>query len=454
MYQEHENVSTRLQRLMQAQQDLDNTIVLTASRARSPSPLLYPRPLSPKLTEREREETYHPVEAVAPIFPQEIPVNDEWLNRMKENRAALDQDEPVVVERVLVTRSPRNSMSPARLFSPEHYVSISPRRLSPHLASPPREPVTNSHSFSRPEELARTDWVTEALEQKLSPSMRERIRRALQRSLVDSSSPSGDDPLSPGTRETLRNVYQQADQGSFPSHRVLYDVIYSDTVLDSSTRESYDTEVEFAEFRSWLDRSFEEPHKVKRAVSHEVLDRVRSAWRVKDTRIGADTVRQLKVALKQAETEGADGKRYLFELVDLEDYGTKPEFERWCQEIFGEYPSPPRFSTPPRDRNPRQQWDELQSPMFQKVPKPARSSPVRTSPKPSDPSPWGDRWQPADRNQGSEFGPNAASLFSIAAVGEIAMDEMSRQGYFEDLRPRTDSSQMWRAPDMMPAQYE
>merc|ERR1712166_165912 len=93
MYQEHENVSTRLQRLMQAQQDLDNAIVLTASRARSPSPLLYPRPHSPKLSEREREEMYHPLEASSPIFtPVEVPVNDEWLNRMKENRAALDQE--------------------------------------------------------------------------------------------------------------------------------------------------------------------------------------------------------------------------------------------------------------------------------------------------------------------------------------------------------------------------
>ena len=44
------------------------------------------------------------------------------------------------------------------------------------------------------------------------------------------------------------------------------------------------------------------------------------------------------------------------------------------------------------------------------------------------------------------YGPSTASLFSIAAAGEIAVEELNRQGHFDQYLPRTES-QRWRAPD-------
>eukprot|EP00656_Telonema_subtile_P004204 TRINITY_DN11911_c0_g1_i2.p1 TRINITY_DN11911_c0_g1~~TRINITY_DN11911_c0_g1_i2.p1 ORF type:complete len:404 (-),score=82.12 TRINITY_DN11911_c0_g1_i2:89-1300(-) len=388
MYQEHENVSTRLQRLMTAQQQLDTQIVHTvkAARARSPSPLLYPRPHSPKLSRAERseigEEKY---ESRLPVVETEA-VDDEWMRRMHANRMGLDEpidDPPVLVERVLVSSSSLRSRSP----SPVVRMVSSPGRL----VSPVRHhSPTHFHSFGR---AVHQPDVTEELQRKLSPHMRERIRSALNKSLLDTSEEELEQysVLSPTTKESLGRAYQMAtsDRGTNQgepshSHRVLYDVIYG---LEDRTGVD-DSAIEFAEFRGWLDRIFDQtkPAAANPAINKEMIDRVRTAWRAQDTRVGAHTVNQLKLALKQAEKDGQDGKRYLFQLVDTDGHGTKPEFEAWCLEIFGAYPSPPRVSTSPESPA-KQHWDELQSPVFDRVGN--RPAPVVTARASAGPSPWG-----------------------------------------------------------------
>ena len=42
------------------------------------------------------------------------------------------------------------------------------------------------------------------------------------------------------------------------------------------------------------------------------------------------------------------------------------------------------------------------------------------------------------------YGPSTASLFSIAAAGEIAVEELNRQGHFDQYLPQRE---WWRAPD-------
>ena len=41
------------------------------------------------------------------------------------------------------------------------------------------------------------------------------------------------------------------------------------------------------------------------------------------------------------------------------------------------------------------------------------------------------------------YGPSTASLFSIAAAGELAVEELNRQGHFDQYLPRRER---WRAP--------
>eukprot|EP00658_Telonema_sp_P-2_P007397 TRINITY_DN12759_c0_g1_i1.p1 TRINITY_DN12759_c0_g1~~TRINITY_DN12759_c0_g1_i1.p1 ORF type:complete len:279 (-),score=58.52 TRINITY_DN12759_c0_g1_i1:809-1645(-) len=275
-YQEHENVTTRLQRLMMAQQQLDTEIHITGtvsrrSPTRSPSPLLYPRPHSPQQQRPPAEEPY-----VSQYSPVELEVNDEWLQRMQDNRLGLtDPDRssnPGTPERLTdALHSPdRHGSSPTRLVSPRMYYSPTP---SSYLSE-----------YGGANAELDSEMVAEALSRKLSPTMRERIRRALQRSLGQNaweSTADGEPLLSPTTQERLGNAYQMAQgisTGGRYSQQLLYDALYNRSVEPMDKAGVDSTQVEFAEFRSWLDRIFDEPtkKKVTRAASREMVSRVRT----------------------------------------------------------------------------------------------------------------------------------------------------------------------------------
>lgn len=344
-------------------------------------------------------------------------MNNEWLRRMEENRRGMDP------EREIGTADSNPYLE----------------RASSSYSSPP------SRAKSQYVDTHQLDWLENSLQERLTPSMRDRIRDALRQALIAGESELEPMMLSPSTRDKLGEAYQIARDESVHhlrvpggSQRVLYDLIYSErnSQEDSSL-------VEFAEFRGWLDRIFDESPKrpVERAVDDEMVERVRSAWSVKDTRLGAQTASKLKEALRQAERDGQDGKRFLFELVDADpELGGLTEFGIWCNDIFGEYPSPPRYSPPPADRNPGRQWRELESPVFIKVPK---SETPNSQPEPAPDSPWGKPWRPTEETTES-FGPSSASLVSIATAGELAVEEMDRQGHFDYALPR---KERWHAPD-------
>lgn len=482
-FQEHENVQSRLQRLMMAQQELNHNIASSGQR-RSMSPpramvptsaVLYPEPRSPP----PPEEYAEPLPDERSFSPVLVPVNDEWLMRMEANRLSMNEPAPEpVVERVAVA------------------VPGSPGRIRHTNVSSPASPTPGQYAVARDGihyAVDPNEQVAEAMNRKLSPNMRERIRKALHRSLLDTSfSQAQVEPpsLSPTTRDLLHSAYEAAADAeavtghSLPSspgsrravsHRVLYDVIYGKLPSGGAISPVPDqTEPEFAEFRGWLDRIFEEPQPVQRAVLSEVLDRVRSAWRGKDTtRLDRQAVQQLRRAIEDANQAGLNGKRHLYSLVETESdgntvYGTETQFEQWLHSIFGEFSSmsPPRSrspnrtpaarSSPPRSRHAEplvhatghfggarseRQWTELERPLFQKKPKPI-ASPPRAVVQPSA-SPWGEPWQPSSETS-DVYGPSTASLFSIAAAGEIAVEELNRQGHFDQYLPRRER---WRAPD-------
>lgn len=486
-FQEHENVQSRLQRLMMAQQELNHSIAnsgyqrsMSPPRAMIPtSTALYPEPRSPP----PREEYVEPIADDGSFSPVLVPVNDEWLMRMEANRLSMNEPAPEpTVERIAVA------------------VPGSPGQIRHINVSPPRSPAPGHYAVSRdgihytadPQEQ---EWVAEAMNRKLSPNMRDRIRKALHRSLLDTSFSQAEvEPpsLSPTTRDLLRSAYEAAAdaeeltnhsvQSSSPgsrravSHRVLYDVIYGKLPSGAAVPHVPDqTEPEFAEFRGWLDRIFDEPQPVQRAVLSEVLDRVRSAWRGKDTtRLDRQSVQQIRRAIEDANQAGLNGKRHLYSLVETESdgntvYGTETQFEQWLHSIFGEFSSasPPRSrspnrsslarSSPPRSRAEEplvhatahfggarsdRQWSELERPLFQKKPKPVIASAPRAVAEPGA-SPWGEPWQPSSETS-DVYGPSTASLFSIAAAGELAVEELNRQGHFDQYLPRRER---WRAPD-------
>lgn len=423
---------------------------------------LYPEPRSsphPSSYTNEIELASYNDESDRLFSPVLVPVNDEWLDRMQANRLALEDPSPSPpLERVAVI------------------VPGSPGRIV-HVTTSLNSPAPGHYSVARDgihygPDPNQEEWVAEALNRKLSPQMKERIRKALQAS---SGASFVDEPaiLSPTTHDLLRMAYEAAadaeqtsaaqlsrssDTKRGASHRVLYDAIYG-KYSSQSTPIADQTEPEFAEFRGWLDRIFEEPEPVQRSVLTEVIDRVRNAWRGKDTtRLDRQAVQQLRRAIRDAEVAGYNGQRHLYTLVETESdgntmYGTETDFEQWLHSIFGEFPSmsPPRSSSPTRSspmqtvgtvRN-EKQWTELERPLFERAPKPALSVPKQQQVEAAGGSPWGEPWQPSGQSS-DVFGPSTASLFSIAAAGELAVDEMNRQGQFDQYLPRRER---WKAPD-------